>query len=221
MNAQMYRTPRVPVSIIIAVLLIILLPMAAQLEWPAASSAPPVLDIYSHPHITQSQAVLARPTTKLTLPDGVLPDFPQCNALNISRWCWNVQESDYEEGHVIDVDLMSEGRVVGNIQLLEMDIGYVELEQVMASYTDTVWLSAIKVARYARLNGIGKLMRVAGDKVLAYIMGQDGVDRAYHVFYNSSGSNGWMQSVKDAVYAGNFTIIYQDAEMFIYEVTAW
>jgi hypothetical protein len=210
-----------PVSILILAILIALLPIAEQVEWPQiGSTAPELTDIYTNPKLPMSMAAISGGTA-VRMPDGVLPDFPQCHALNISDWCWNVREAEYEEGHMIEVNLMSEGRVVGNVQLLEMDIGYVELQEIMASYSDTVWLSAIKVARYARLNGIGGIMRQAADKVLAYLIGQDGVDRAYHVFFNSSGSETWMRSAYNAVAAcSECVIIYEDAEMFIYEILA-
>lgn len=225
MTAQQYQMVRSPrLMMFLFVLFLSSLIGAGLVAFdPQPSSAPTWDDIYRHPIFNQMATRLDYGAlTPVHLPDGLMPNFPQCDGLDIARWCWRVSEATYKEGHLLNVDLLGDGTSIGNIQLLEMDTQYVEISEAMNGYSDTVWLSAIKVARLARLNGIGRVMWLAGDRVLGYLSGCEGVcSGVYHLFFNSSGSQAWMDSIRRSVFVAGYDVIYENTEMFIYEVPLW
>ena len=169
--------------------------------------------IYSHPRMPTSLSTVDN-WTGVTLPDGLMPDFPQCG-IDVESWCWKAREGTFKDGHVLEVRLTGDGKVLADVQYMEMSVEYAEMHSI-AHLTDTVWLSAVRVARFARLNGLGAKMITAGDRLLAYIVGCEGVACGYHAFFNSSGSQRWMDAMRARV--PDALIIYEDMEMFIYEV---
>jgi len=180
----------------------------------SSTAGDPVMEvIYSHPRMPVSRAIIDN-WTPVTMPDGSMPDFPNCS-LNVKNWCWSVREGSFEDGHVIETSLKGDGKILADVQYMEMSVEYAEMNGI-AHITDNVWLSAVRVARFARLNGLGARMMTAGDRVLAHILGCEGMGCGYHAFFNSSGSQRWMDTMRARV--PDAMIIYEDAEMFIYEV---
>jgi hypothetical protein len=147
---------------------------------------------------------------------GSMPDFPDCSHLGIEACKWIIREATTEEGQIYDINIMHKGRVIGNAQALEMQTADMVLPAQVAETSDTIWLTAVRVSRGLRMNGLGDLLRAAIDRTIGITLTMEGGDVAYHLFYDSAG---WLQAVLAKIPPE--LIIYQDAEMMVYMVLPW
>ena len=172
--------------LLIAAAITLLLPLAGQLQAPAFSRRTTFHTFAPYPYNLASLDVGS--FTPVSGASNYMPNPPDCRHLGLRQCRWQVTEKPSEgEGHVVDVRLMNGGRVVGEIQLMEIQVTYAEELAAASSHTDTVWIAFVRVAPYARANGIGRAMWKAGDAAIRLVTALDGTGRAYRAIYDLAG----------------------------------
>lgn len=142
-----------------------------------------------------------------------MPDFPNCSNISETGFCWVAHEATLKDGgHMVEVSLKQNGKVIGNAQAMTMEVEYAGIS---GTGVDSVWVTAIKVARYARMNGVGSTMVKALDAAIATVTKYDGLDEAFVLFVDQAG---WGSSIMANI--DKASIVWKDVDMFIYRIVS-
>lgn len=193
-----YDPRRHPHPAIIAMPFLVLMAIAllGAVNAISRTSSPPDLTpqdwdtVLPWPEFISPMSIMADGGTQMTvhLEPGDLPPVPNCDDLDIcpdnSRWRVYIRKTGAGDD-LVTVELEANGKTVGEQQLLRINTAeYEQTQPIAAKGYPNGWISHIKVARFARDHGIGRLMWQAGDAALRVIFGSGG---AIHLFVDNAG----------------------------------
>ena len=115
-----------------------------------------------------------------------LPSVPDCRDLNPDDCSWESKliQKVTGEDRVIETVLKKEGEIIGKAEVGEIETAaYKELEALSSAGHDTSWISAIRVAKSYRGNGLGRTMWQASDAMIRTLAGPGAV----HLFVDNAG----------------------------------
>ena len=132
-----------------------------------------------------------------------LPSVPDCRDLDPKACSWESKliQKVTGEDRVIETVLKKEGEIIGKAEVGEIETAaYKELEGLSSAGYDKAWISAIRVAKSYRGNGLGRTMWKASDAMIRTLAGPGAV----HLFVDNAG---WGKAIMRDVPVGNIIAI--------------
>ena len=137
--------------------------------------------------------------------------LPDCKELEIPGCEWESRlRQDIDGGErVIETDLVKDGKVVGKVQVMEVETAeYEQLHELAQAGHEKAWISHIKVVRAYRGNGLGKALWRASDSMIKVLTGSGAV----HIFVDQAG---WGNSIMSRVAASDIVLAAADYWVYI------